>query len=167
MPTGRQTNYAERLIFTHPLRLQENDTTMSDETTALREQVAQQQQQLVALTLESAVKEGRILPAAREMFFRRHGEGGSLKDAHEWIATSPRPAERFQRHSSAATFGTDAAEPVGGPDKRLLQMTRQHIQKHFELTGGRERLDFGQAAATVARENRDLLENWRVMNGEM
>jgi hypothetical protein len=144
---------------------------MTDEVTQLREQVAAQTQTIVAMTLEGAVRDGRMMPAQREQFHKRYGTGGTVADAQAWIASAPRPPERFARHGRPTTHGTDAGFAADGPDGRLVAMTRQHIQKHLEMTQGRERLSFDRAAQIVAHEvNRSdpgLLRGWLEMPGEV
>jgi len=139
---------AERLVFTKTLP---ETFTMHDELNQLRDQLASTTQQLVQMTLEDAVRSKRILPAAREMFFRRYKDRGTVAEAAEWIATSPRPVV-FSHPASRAPEYPDPAS--GAPDAQLVARTRRYLAdnelRHLQLTG--ERLTFSKAAEIVARE---------------
>lgn len=107
-----------KLIFTRDCNWGDN-RPMTDETDALRAQLAAQTQQLIALSFDKAIGDGRCMPAARATFAKQFKGGGTLEDAAEWIANAPRPPHR----SPASLPPRDGADPLplgdGLPDTEL------------------------------------------------
>lgn len=138
---------------------------MTDEVNRLRGELAAQTQQLVQMTLEQAVREGRMAPAGREAFYRRHRDGGTVEQAREWIASQPRP-QSFTRSASRAT-GPGATHAA--PDAAILAEIEADRERHYELTG--ERISFERQCpitmARVLRTNRELVNNYLAMPGEV
>lgn len=175
-PSHRGLRYAERLIFSVPCHWKEtimSDDELRTENDRLR---AQLHRQTVDAAIESDVRAGRVLPAAREKFRRlmklSDADDASYarvtaRDWQDFAATQPRPPSRGP---ASAAIHADAGSG-GGADARLVQMTREYMRENGlrYLQENGQRLDFGRAAAIVAREQAEtgLLRSWIEQPGEM
>jgi hypothetical protein len=115
--------------------------------------------------IEGDVRARLVRPAARETFQRMHRLSDDASYARiqpdDWKAfraSQPRPP------SGPATLPTGEGVQHHAPDAALAERVRERIAQHFAVTQGRERLDFGRAAALViaetARSDPGLLRAW-------
>jgi hypothetical protein len=144
--------------FTHALS---RGGAMATEVDGLRTQLRAQEQRLILLTFQSAIREGKCTPAARETFMRRFRDAGTLADATAWIADAPRAPTR--RAMTTAADGNDNRALYGvRADHALVALTRiyldEHEVKHFTLTG--QRLTFAEAARQQSLRIRRTRRCW-------
>lgn len=145
---------AARYAFTYAATPKDDAAALRRENAALR---AQQHRERVEHDMESYVRAGMCMAAAREHFtklFRLSDDESfarvTVSDWRAFAATQPRPPSR-----SAATHSTSAARQSGlPPDTAMVERVRAYLRenevRHFQLTG--ERLTFDRAAAAVVRE---------------
>ncbi len=163
----------ERLVFSQSFNSEADDMThaLEQENARLR---AQLHQQTIDHAIETDVRARLVLPAAREQFRRlfrlddvSNYQRVSVADWQAFARTQPRPLPSGPA-SRADDYPGDAA---GAPDARLVQLTRQYMQEHGlrHLQEHGRRLDFGRAAAIVAREQAatGLLRAWIDLPGEV
>ena len=142
--------FAERLTFSR------EDTPQA--------QIAALQRQLLTQAQDFDVRAGRVLPAERTRFDRRHRDdprGATAEAWQAWVADAPRPAS-FKRGGAMVALDHDDDEPptFAEPDAQVVHLTRKEIEK----SGGK--LSFREAQLIVLRRDPALAEAYRSFPGE-
>jgi len=154
----RVLDFEESISFS-----KEDDNDMSDAN-----KVEELTAKLVAMTLEHAVRERRILVRDRSTFERQHPNGATIEEAEAFIKMTPKPA-KLDGTTSLATGHTTVIPGSGRADHRLLEAAQRLVLERRNagdpLPGEPWQQLLAAAKLTFSKDG-DLAAEWQSQPGE-